>query len=71
MWKDFNPWWEKDWEIRDKHIREWENQKIKWIPSWIDKISLEPFSLNFVIGFKTGRKNNRNKTLDKKIDRRW
>lgn len=24
--------------------------KIRWVPSWIEEISLKPFSLNFVIG---------------------
>ncbi len=46
-----NPWWyEEKWEKEDKHIQEWKLEKIKWIPRWISKISLQPFSLNFVIG---------------------
>jgi predicted AAA+ superfamily ATPase len=49
--KIFNPWWEKkDWEKTDKHLKEFDSMKIKWIPNWIKEISLVPFSLNFVIG---------------------
>ena len=46
-----NPWWyEEKWEKEDKHLKEWEQEEIKWIPKWIDQISLKHFSLNFVIG---------------------
>ncbi|RLG16572.1 ATP-binding protein [Candidatus Pacearchaeota archaeon] len=46
-----NPWWEyKNWESKDKNIRDFNSMDIKWIPSWIDEISLKPFSLNFIIG---------------------
>jgi predicted AAA+ superfamily ATPase len=46
-----NPWWEvENWENKDKHIREFESMKIRWIPKWINEISLKPFSLNFVVG---------------------
>ena len=46
-----NPWWsEEEWEEKDKHVREWKKQKIRWIPEWIEKISLKPFSLNIVYG---------------------
>ena len=46
-----NPWWyEEGWEREDKHLKEWKSEKIRWIPRWIKKISLTPFSLNFVIG---------------------
>ncbi len=48
-----NPWWsEENWEEKDRHIREWKSQKIKWVPKWIDKIFLKPFSLNFVYGVR-------------------
>ncbi len=42
-----NPWWEGK---KDFHVKKWEKMKIRWIPEWISKISLQPFSLNFVIG---------------------
>ena len=42
-----NPWWDG---LVDVDIEKWRGMRVKWIPSWIDKISLKPFSLNFVIG---------------------
>ncbi len=42
-----NPWWK---DRKDYHIERWEGMKIRWIPKWLEEISLEPFSLNFVIG---------------------
>ena len=48
-----NPWWsEENWEKKDKHLRDWERQRIRWVPEWIKQISLEPFSLNFVYGIR-------------------
>ncbi len=63
-----NAWHEfKNWESKDKHIVSWKNQKIKWIPKWIDKISLKPFSLNFVYGPKQVGKTTGIKLLIKKL----
>lgn len=49
--KDFleilNPWW---FEEKDNDLEKWEVQRIKWVPNWLKKISLKPFSLNFPIG---------------------
>jgi predicted AAA+ superfamily ATPase len=42
-----NPWWEGK---EDYHMKQWKGQKIRWFPEWIKKISLRPFSLNFVLG---------------------
>ena len=42
-----NPWWE---DKEDYHVRRWKEQKIRWMPRWIKRLSLEPFSLNFVLG---------------------
>jgi len=48
-----NPWWfYEDWEGRDRHISEWSAQKHRWIPRWINRVSLKPFSLNFVYGVR-------------------
>jgi len=44
---NFNPWWEGR---EDYHVKLWRCQKYKWRPQWIDDISLEPFSLNFILG---------------------
>ncbi|BDC18545.1 ATP-binding protein [Acidianus sp. HS-5] len=54
---NINPWWFYDnWEDKDKHLREWNSQKIKWVPEWIKEVGLEPFSLNFVYGTRqTGK----------------
>ncbi|RLE44066.1 ATP-binding protein [Candidatus Woesearchaeota archaeon] len=50
VWR-LNPWWEeRTWEKKDKHLREFEYMPIKWIPKWISKLSMKPFSLNFIIG---------------------
>ena len=48
-----NPWWfYEDWEGKDRHISEWAAQKRSWIPRWINRVSLKPFSLNFVYGVR-------------------
>ncbi len=42
-----NPWWRgKESQI----ILKWREKRHKWIPNWLNEISLEPFSLNFVVG---------------------
>ncbi len=43
----YNPWWEGK---GSPVVAEWANKEVRWRPSWIEKLSLEPFSLNFVIG---------------------
>jgi len=40
----------EEWERRDKNLVDYTNQRIRWAPDWIHRISLEPFSLNFVLG---------------------
>ncbi|MEM2184714.1 MAG: ATP-binding protein [Candidatus Methanomethylicia archaeon] len=42
-----NPWWFGEEDI---DLERWEKQRIKWIPKWINDVSLNPFSLNFVLG---------------------
>ena len=42
-----NPWFEGK---KDYTLEKWEAMRVKWIPKWINEISLQPFSLNFVIG---------------------
>ena len=50
---EMNPWWKHDdWKSRDKNLVEYGSLRIRWIPKWIDEISLEPFSLNFVLGMR-------------------
>ncbi|MEM4015951.1 MAG: ATP-binding protein [Thermofilum sp.] len=46
-----NPWWEwSDWFSRDRDLRSYERMRVKWRPGWLSSISLEPFSLNFIVG---------------------
>ena len=48
---DANPWWTKEnWEETDKHIKTYRESRYRHEPKWLEQISLEPFSLNFVIG---------------------
>jgi len=34
----------------DEDYRKWKESKVKWIPNIIERVSLEPFSLNFIFG---------------------
>ncbi|MCD6348180.1 MAG: ATP-binding protein [Candidatus Korarchaeota archaeon] len=46
-----NPWWYDDsWAREDPHLTKFSESKYKWRPDWLDSLSLEPFSLNFVLG---------------------
>lgn len=42
-----NPWWEGE---RSPLVEEWRRREVRWRPKWLDDLSLEPFSLNMVIG---------------------
>jgi len=42
-----NPWWRGE---KSRIVLKWRKRRYRWIPSWLNKISLEPFSLNFVVG---------------------
>lgn len=42
-----NPWWFGE---KDNDLEKWEKQRIKWVPKWVEGLSLKPFSLNFIIG---------------------
>ena len=49
--EDINLWWhDKNWEKKDFELKKFNKMPIRWIPSWLDKLSLKPFSLNFVVG---------------------
>ncbi|MEW5896822.1 MAG: ATP-binding protein [Nanoarchaeota archaeon] len=70
-----NPWWEKEnWPEEDHHIQKYNQMKYRWVPSWIEDISLSPFSLNFILGCRqigktTGIKLLINDLLKKAADR--
>jgi len=51
--RDLNPWWSgEEWEGRDKNLVDYNGQRLRWTPKWIRELSLEPFSLNFVLGLR-------------------
>ncbi|CAB49057.1 ATP-binding protein [Pyrococcus abyssi] len=45
--EEYNPWW---FHEEDPDIEEWNTLEYKYMPSWIRELSLEPFSVNFIIG---------------------
>ena len=59
-----NPWWKGE---EDYTIAEWERMKERWFPEWVNKISLEPFSLNFIVGPRQVGKTTGIKLLIKKL----
>lgn len=66
--EEINPWWYTDnWEDEDFDMLKWNQMKIKWIPKWINQISIEPFSLNFVIGPRQAGKTTGLKFLIKNL----
>jgi len=63
-----NPWWKEKSEIEnDEDIKKWKEGKIRWVPSYINKVSLKPFSLNFVFGPRQVGKTTLLKLLIKKL----
>lgn len=42
-----NPWWAAE---EDHTYERWKRYKVKWVPSVIERISLQPFSLHFLVG---------------------
>jgi len=51
MMEQMNPWWGgRGWEEVDFDLRRFSANRVKWIPNWINNISAEVFSLNFVFG---------------------
>lgn len=43
----FNPWWSGD---PDTGYLGWTEQPVRWVPSVVDEMSLEPFALHFLTG---------------------
>jgi len=64
MFEELNPWWIGE---KDKDLKELENLKYFVYPKWVDKISLSPFSLNFIIGLRRVGKTIGIKLLIEKI----
>ena len=66
--EDINLWWhDKNWEKKDFELKKFNKMPIRWIPSWLDKLSLKPFSLNFVVGLRQVGKTTGIKLLIKKL----
>jgi len=62
-----NTWWTKKEEIEnDEDIRKWKSGK-NWMPALLEKISLKPFSLNFIFGPRQAGKTTLLKLLVKKL----
>jgi len=45
--EEYNPWWLGE---PDPVYEEWLNAPVRWTPRAIDRLSLTPFSLNFLVG---------------------
>lgn len=43
----WSPWWREE---EDPTVEAWERSPVKWVPKEVAKLSLDPFSLNFVSG---------------------
>jgi hypothetical protein len=51
MIEDFNPWWASREGVEEVEIyRRYAESEVRWRPDLIDRLSLRPFSLNFVFG---------------------
>ncbi|MGB9704126.1 MAG: ATP-binding protein [Pyrobaculum sp.] len=63
-----NPWWfDPDWSERDIHLRRWASERVRWIPQWIEHLSLAPPALNFVYGPRQTGKTTGVKFLIKRL----
>jgi len=67
-----NPHWFGE---KDPHLERWASMGLRWIPSWIYRLTMKPFSLNFVVGPRrvgktTGMKIIISKLLEKGVDPR-
>ncbi|ASJ09505.1 AAA family ATPase [Thermococcus siculi] len=45
--EEYNPWWVHE---EDPDLEDWKDLEYRYIPSWIAELSLEPFSVNFLVG---------------------
>ncbi|EEB75054.1 ATP-binding protein [Thermococcus sp. AM4] len=45
--EEYNPWWVHE---EDPDVEEWIDLEYRYVPSWINDLSLEPFSVNFLVG---------------------
>ncbi|BDB99979.1 ATP-binding protein [Saccharolobus caldissimus] len=51
MIEEYNPWWISKDRIKELEVyRKYEESEVKWFPDVIEKVSLSPYSLNFIFG---------------------
>ena len=51
MIEDYNPWWSSGERIEEMEVyRKYSQSEVKWAPDVLDKVSLTPYSLNFIFG---------------------
>ncbi|SRR5579875_1275860 len=51
MIEEQNPWWLGREHIYEHEVfRRYADSKVKWVPDVLGKLSLEPYSLNFIVG---------------------
>jgi len=63
-----NPWWKgKENLKKDEDYLKWDEKKHKWVPSFIDRMELKPYSLHFLFGPRQVGKTTSLKLLIKKL----
>ncbi|AWR96826.2 AAA family ATPase [Acidianus sulfidivorans JP7] len=50
MIEEQNPWWISKNVEENETYRKYKESPVKWVPDVIDKISLDPYSLNIIVG---------------------
>jgi hypothetical protein len=45
--EQYNPWWKNE---TDPKYQDWKDSNVAWVPKFLEKISLKPFSLHFLSG---------------------
>ncbi len=44
-----NPWWRGRLE-EDPHLARWAESPVRWVPSFVYEVELEPYALHFLFG---------------------
>jgi len=51
MIEEYNPWWVSKERINEVEVyRKYEESEVRWVPDVIERVSLSPYSLNFIFG---------------------
>lgn len=49
--EEYNPWWVSKERINEVEVyRKYEESEVRWVSDVIEKVSLSPYSLNFIFG---------------------